>query len=95
MLPGHTIYLLALWLLNALPSTLPFCLGTHWETTWPLMLEFITKIDFANHPDSTFQDEPSAGGLMYSYLSQQRQHQQQQRLQQQQQQQQLAQHHQH
>lgn len=41
-------------LLNALPSTLSFTLGTHWERTWPLVLELITKIDFANHPNGSF-----------------------------------------
>ncbi|KAK4520598.1 Pyrimidine nucleotide transporter, mitochondrial [Mucor velutinosus] len=79
-------------ILNSLPSNLSFCLGTHWERTWPLVLELITQIDIANHPAGSFAEEPPSGELFEHYLTQQHHFQQQQQQQRQQQQQQLIQH---
>ncbi|OAD08027.1 hypothetical protein MUCCIDRAFT_158263 [Mucor lusitanicus CBS 277.49] len=59
-------------ILNSLPSTLSFCLSSHWERTWPLVLELVTQIDFASHPAVSFAEEPPAGELYEHYLTQQR-----------------------
>jgi hypothetical protein len=54
-------------LLNALPSQLEKVANTHWEFTWPLILQWITRIDVSNHPDGYFENEPYPGDLFLNY----------------------------
>lgn len=82
-------------LLNNLPSTLSSTVNTHWEKTWPFVLELITTIDFATHPAAAFPEEPPPGELFSNYIIQQKQKQHQQQQLQQLQQVQLAQPYQH
>ncbi|EPB84965.1 hypothetical protein HMPREF1544_08243 [Mucor circinelloides 1006PhL] len=58
-------------ILNSLPTTLSFYLGTHWKRIWPLVLDLITQIDIANHPLGSFAEEPPPGELFEHYLNQQ------------------------
>jgi hypothetical protein len=59
-------------LLNALSSSPSMVLETHWELTWPLILKWISLIDYANHPAGTFDLEPTAGDLFRDFLVSQR-----------------------
>ncbi|CAO3618617.1 unnamed protein product [Mucor hiemalis] len=55
-------------LLNHLPTKLNTTIDTHWETSWPLMLKWINNIDFASHPDGSFDDDYASGDLYRHYV---------------------------
>lgn len=59
--------------LNHLPTNLEDTIGTHWEYTWPLALEWLNTIDFANHPEGHFPEEEYAGDVFRDYVANQTQ----------------------
>lgn len=56
-------------LLTALPPKLSETRDTHWEETWPMILEWITIIDHSSHANGTFDTEPTAGEVYKHWLN--------------------------
>lgn len=52
-----------------LPPKISDTHNKHWESTWPLILRWINAIDWANHPEGTFDDDLNSGDLYRDYLT--------------------------